>query len=105
MQEIARRLNVTATEACRQLERLSKASLIQRQPDGTFALTQYSKIVLPISLSLDFVSKYKEYFSTHYFMRLPCQFVNRVGEISEANLEMDPTFHRWAEDLFHLLLE
>jgi len=89
MQEIARRLNVTATEACRQLERLSKASLIQRQPDGTFALAQYGKIVLEISSSLDFVSKYNEYFSTHDLMRLPSQFVNRIGELSEADLEMD----------------
>ena len=43
MQEIARRLNVTPTEAFRQLERLSAARLVQRQPDGTFALSEYGK--------------------------------------------------------------
>ena len=89
MQEIARRLDVTPTEAFRQLERLSAALLVQRQPDGTFALAEYGKLVLQISTSLDFISKHKEYFSTHDLMRLPSQFVNRLGELAGAKLEMD----------------
>ncbi len=89
MQEIARRINISPTEAFRQLERLSAASLIQRQPDGTFALAEYGKLVLQISTSLDFISKHKEYFSTHDLMRLPCQLVNRLGELAGAELEMD----------------
>ena len=89
MQEIARRLDVTATEAFRQLERLSAALLVQRQPDGTFAIAEYGEIVLQLSSSLDFVSKYKDYVSKHDIIRLPLQFVNRLGEISKANLLMD----------------
>ena len=89
MQEIARRINVTATEAFRQLERLSKALLVQRQPNGTFALPEYGKLMLQLSSSLEFVSKHKEYFSTHDIMRLPVQFVNRLGELSQAKLIMD----------------
>ena len=89
MQEIARRLNVTATEAFRQLERLSAALLVKKQSDGTFVLTEYGKIVLQLSSSLDFVSKYKNYFSTHDVMRLPFQLVNRLGELSQASLGMD----------------
>jgi len=89
MQEIARRLDVTATEAFRQLQRLSEALLVQKQPEGTFAITQYGKLVLQLSSSLEFVSKHKDYFSTHDIMRLPCQFVNRIGELSQTNLIMD----------------
>lgn len=89
MQEIARRLDVTPTEAFRQLERLSSASLVQRQPDGTFALAEFGKLVLQISSSFDFISKHKKYFSTHDLMKLPSQFVNRLGELSGAELEMD----------------
>ena len=44
MQEIARRLDVTPTEAFRQLERLSTASLVQKQPDGTFTLAEYGNL-------------------------------------------------------------
>lgn len=89
MQDIARRLDVTPTEAFRQLERLGTAGLVQRQPDGTFALAEYGKLVLQISTSLDFISKYKEFFSTHDLMRLPSQFVNRLGELSGAELGLD----------------
>jgi predicted transcriptional regulator len=89
MQEIARRIDVTATEAFRQLERLSTAALVQKQPDGTFALAEYGKLVLQISTSLDFIAKHKEYFSTHDLMRLPGQFVNRLGELAGAAFEMD----------------
>jgi len=89
MQEIARRLDVTATEAFRQLERLSSALLVQRQPDGAFALAEYGRLVLQLSSSLEFVSKHKDYFSTHDVTRLPFQFVNRLGELSQAKLVVD----------------
>jgi predicted transcriptional regulator len=89
MQEIARRLDVTATEAFRQLQRLSGALLVQKRPEGTFAITQYGKLVLQLSSSLEFVSKHKDYFSTHDIMRLPYQFVNRIGELSQTNLITD----------------
>jgi predicted transcriptional regulator len=89
MQEIARRLDVTATEAFRQLERLSGASLVQKQPEGTFALAEFGKLVLQISVSLAFISRYKEYFSTHDLVLLPKQFVNRLGELSGAEFEVD----------------
>jgi predicted transcriptional regulator len=89
MQEIARRLNVTATEAFRQLERLTSALLVQRLPDGTFAMAEFGKLVLQISTSLDFISKHKEYFSTHDLMRLPSPFVNRLGELSGAEFGAD----------------
>jgi DNA-binding MarR family transcriptional regulator len=89
MQEIARRLNVTATEAFRQLDRLSNASLVKRQPDGAFTISEYGKLVLQLSSSLDFISKYKPYFETHNIMLLPPSFVNRIGEISGAQLSSD----------------
>lgn len=89
MQEIARRLDITATEAFRQLERLSNASLVQRQPDGAFAISEYGKLVIQLSSSLEFISKHKDYFSTHDIMRLPIQFISRLGELSQANLSTD----------------
>lgn len=89
MQEIARRLDVTATEIFRQLERLTAASLVQRQPDGTYAIAEYGELVLQISTSLDFISKYKQYFSTHAVMKLPRQFINRLNELSNTEFRSD----------------
>lgn len=89
MQEVARRLDVTATEATRQLERLSTALLVRRQPDGTYAITEYGKLVLQLTSSLEFVSRHRDYFSTHDIMRIPPQFVSRICELSQTNLIMD----------------
>src|SRR4030042_448495 len=89
MQEIARRLDVTATEAFRQLQRLSEALLVQKQPEGTFAITNYGKLVLQLASSFEFVSKHKDYFLSHDVWRLPLQFVNRIGELSQTKLIID----------------
>ncbi len=89
MQEIASRLDLTATEAVRQLKRLTEASLIQRRPEGSYAITEYGKLVLQLSSSLEFVFKHKEYFLTHDIWRLPHQFVNRICELSQTNLMTD----------------
>jgi len=75
MHEIARRLDITATEAFRQLERLSAASLVQRQPDGTFAIAEFGKLVLQLSSSTDFAARHKDYFSSHNVTSLPIQLV------------------------------
>ena len=89
MQEIARRLDVTATEAFRQLQRLSTASLVQKQPDGSFTISEYDKLAMQLTSSLEFIPKYKDYFSTHDIMRLPTSFISRLGELSQANLSTD----------------
>ena len=89
MQEIARRLDVTATEAFRQLQRLGTASLVQKQSDGSFTISEYGKLVMQLSSSLEFVPKHKDYFSTHDIMRLPTSFISRLDELSQANLSTD----------------
>ena len=89
MNKIASRLDVTATEAFRQLQRLSEAILVQKQPEGTFAITCYGKLVLHLCSSFEFASKHREYFLTHDVWRLPMQFVNRLGELSQTKLIMD----------------
>ena len=86
MQEIARRVDLTDTEACRQLQRLSETLLIRKQPDGTYTLTGYAKLVLSICQPLEFVSKYKEYFRDHDSSLLPLEFRARLAELSAAKL-------------------
>jgi len=81
-QEIARRTDLTDTETSRQLQRLSEASLIQKLPSGAYELSSYGRLVLDLSLSLDFVSRFKEYFRDHNISRLPFQFRARLAELS-----------------------
>ncbi len=98
MQEVARKLDLTDTETCRQLQRLSDARLIQKHPDGSYSLTAYAKLVLNISSPLDFVSKFKGYFLEHETSSLPCEFRSRFIELSGGQLSpvMMETFNRVA---------
>jgi len=82
MQELARKLDLTDTETCRQLQRLSEAHLIQKQVEGTYVLTPYAKLVLDTSSSLGFIYKYREYFLNHNVCLLPFQFRVRLAELS-----------------------
>ena len=89
MQEIAQRLDVTATEVFRQLQRLTDVSLVQRLPDGAFTITEYGRLVLHLSAGYSFLSKHREYFLDHNIWAIPQQFINRLGELSETKLIMD----------------
>ena len=86
MNDVARKLDLTTTETFRQLQRLSEALLIQKQPEGTYAITQYGRLVLEFSSPLEFALKHKEYFLAHDVWRLPYQFLKRLGELSQTNL-------------------
>ena len=88
MNEVARKLDLTTTETFRQLQRLSEGLLVEKQPEGTYAITEYGKLVLQLSASLEFVSKHKQYFTKHDISSLPSQFLNRISELSQAKLMM-----------------
>jgi predicted transcriptional regulator len=63
--------------------------LIQRQPEGSYTITGYGRLVLQLSASLEFAFKHKKFLLTHDIWRLPYQFVNRIGELSQTNLMTD----------------
>jgi predicted transcriptional regulator len=89
MQEVARKLDLTATEASRQLQRLSQAKLIERGSEGNYTTTQLGRLLLNLSTSLEFVYKHDDYFLTHNLTRIPQPFVDRLGELSKGTLVAD----------------
>jgi predicted transcriptional regulator len=89
MQDIARKLDLTATEASRQLLRLNGAKLVERGPEGTYTTTQLGRLLLTLSGSMQFVYKHDDYFLNHDVTRIPMSFVNRLGELSQGTLIVD----------------
>ncbi len=89
MGELARHLHLTATEATRQLKRMTDAMLIRRLPEGAYTATPFGRLVLQLSPSLEFVSRHREYFATRDLSRIPYPFVNRLGELSQGALHME----------------
>lgn len=86
MQEVAQKLDLTDTEACRQLQRLSDAKLVEKRLDGKYSLTSYAKLVQEISSPLDFVSMFRDYFLAHDASFLPYEFRARLKELSLMQL-------------------
>jgi predicted transcriptional regulator len=89
MPEIARKLNLTHTETFRQLQRLSEALLVVKKPDGSYAITQNGKLLMGFSHSFEFVLKFRQLILTRDIGRIPYQFIDRIGELSEASLITD----------------
>jgi len=86
LNEVVHRLDLTATEAFRQLQRLTEASLIERKSNGKYRLTSYGKLVLESSSSLDVVSRFREYFREHDAFALPQALRARLGDLSGCRL-------------------
>lgn len=99
MQDVARKLDLTATEASRQLQRMTKTELIERLPEGLYTVTQFGKLILSLSPSIEFVLKHKHYFMNHNVWKLPSSFIFRLGELSQGVLltEMGEVMIRWEE--------
>ncbi len=89
MNELARKLDLTVTDAFRQLQRMKDAKLVEKMADGTFAITQFGKLTISLSSSFEFIFKNKQYFLDHDVWQLPYQFVNRIGELSKGILKTE----------------
>lgn len=89
MREIARKLDLTTTETFRQLQRLADALLIQKEPGGNYIITEYGTLILRLSGTFEFLYKHRKFFSTREFKRLPTQFLDRIGELSQAEFSAD----------------
>ena len=89
LSEVAKMLDITATEAFRQLQRLTDAGLLEKTSEGKYRSTPYSKLILESSAAMDFLSKHREYFLTHDTSLIPTQFRARFGELSKAVLSTE----------------
>lgn len=86
MNDLARKLDLTTTETFRQLQRLTEASLAKKQPEGTYAITEYGQLILEFTVPLGFMLKNKEYFLTHDVRCLPHHLLMRLDALSNATL-------------------
>jgi len=89
LSHIAKKQDITATEASRHLQRLSDARLIQKDENGFYHLTKYGELNLSLLDSLFFTSGNRQYFLDHDASVLPYQFINRLGELSVSSFQGD----------------
>ena len=63
--KLADLLNTTKPEVHRNVNRLAKSGLIEKDSEGNFGLTTYGSVVLVQIPSLSFISENRQYFTTH----------------------------------------
>lgn len=78
------KLSATPQETSKHLMRLRDAKLIEKDSDGFFSLTVFGKIVVNLVHSFRFLAQNREYFSSHDISSLPLEFLERLGELQEA---------------------
>jgi len=99
IQQIAKMVDLTETEACRQVQKLSEAQLVQKQSNGEYALTTYSRLILDLSSPMEFVLRHKAFVLKHDMFLLPDDLRARLRDLSGCQLITDPieTINKSAE--------
>jgi predicted transcriptional regulator len=89
LSHISKRLDMTVTEASRHLQRLSEAKLVEKDVEGLYKLTPFGELTLSLLPSFDFISKHRDYFTTHTISHLPHEFINRIGDLLNCTFTDD----------------
>jgi predicted transcriptional regulator len=89
LSQISRKMNLTATEGSRHLQRLRETKLIQKNVKGHFSVSPFGELILSLISPLDFVTKHQNYFLEYDVSALPYEFVSRIGELNEGELGGD----------------
>jgi predicted transcriptional regulator len=92
-------LDLPVQEISRQLSRLDKMDLVQKDTRGNYSITSYGENILDFVPSLTFLHKNKKYFKTHTLSKIPHKFLTRIGELSSASYVGDvmQNFHNSEE--------
>jgi len=81
---LAKLLDLTIQESSRHVSRLTEAGLTQKDADGSHRLTPYGELVLEQLPGLTFISKQRDYFTSHPLTTVPMEFVDRIGDLSNS---------------------
>ncbi len=79
--KLANILDATKPEIHRNVTRLTKTGLIEKDVDGNYRLTVYGNAILIQIPSLSFFAENKQFFSNHTLGNLEEKFIQRIGAL------------------------
>lgn len=82
--QVARRLDMTASETTRHLDRLTSASLVAKNPEGKYEPTNLARLLSAVLPFFRFLTSHREFVLGHDLLDLPPGFVERLGDLSES---------------------
>ena len=82
--KIKKQMDLTSSEASRQIERLTGMKMIEKVVDGGYSITPLGRLVLSFLPGIDFVFKHRDYFLSHDTSPIPEELIIRFGDLSDA---------------------
>jgi predicted transcriptional regulator len=86
---VANMIGINNQECSRHMNRMMGDGLIRKREDGLYHLTPYGGAILRLMPGYEFLSKNREYFTTHSLSKIPDRFVARIGDLKESRLTPD----------------
>ena len=83
---IAKELEATVPEVYRNFERLVKADLISKNPDGSYSITAMGKILCSQISLAGFLFTNRKYFKNHDLDQLPEKYLQRIGALGTGEM-------------------
>jgi len=83
LSKIAQELDTSAPEIHRNIARMIKSNLVEKNSDSHFTLTVFGKAVCDILPSLSFMSNNRIFFENHDLGNLNVEFIQRIGSLQE----------------------
>jgi len=86
---ISKRLGLSLTETSRHLSRIGEVRLTRRDANGLYHINEFGKVILAQLKGAEFVTKHRDYFTSHSMTHLPLEFVSRIGELINSTYTDD----------------
>lgn len=81
--KIAHELDASAPEIHRNITRMLKNKLVEKDNDSNFTLTVFGKVICDLLPSFLFISKTRIFFEKHDLGNLDIKFIQRLGSLQE----------------------
>jgi predicted transcriptional regulator len=85
LSSIAKELKITTQETHRNLNKLMNSNIIQKDFKGYFSLTVFGDMIIKNISAINFLSKYKRFFSEDNFHNIPIKFIQRIGALEKSD--------------------
>jgi predicted transcriptional regulator len=81
--KLAEELDATAPEIHRNITRMLKNKLVEKDNDSNFSLSVFGKVICDILPSFSFISENKVFFEKHDLGNLEIKFIHRLGALED----------------------
>ena len=83
---LIKEVDITSTEASRQLSRLTEAQLIEKKGDGIYYNTLLGKLVISTISDMNFISEKSGYFLKHDTAQIPLDLLRQIDALSKGEI-------------------